>query len=211
MDYSDEYIKRYLTLQIKQSIINDVGIAIDAYSNHFTKYNEGVGYFAIPRLLFPEIDGLGSYITGKPLRVSENLICYMKEIMSQVDKRYGEYAVFIVTLYRHGLLHQHEPKKFRYKSKEIGWAFELGSLNLPVESLRQNHLNYDGQTLWINMNVFYFDVLASIDLFLPILIKKYKNQFNKSHKEQLKKLSRNSMIKRAKGTATDFKFLTQTL
>ena len=107
-NFTKKHFIDWLKNHVAQSIKDDVGNAMDTYSNL------GTGFFAVPRMLFPEIDGLGSYLTGKSESTSENITLYIREVMSQIDNRYRKLAVFITFIFRHGLLHQHSPKKFRY-------------------------------------------------------------------------------------------------
>ncbi|MDA2936574.1 hypothetical protein MYX06_05135, partial [Patescibacteria group bacterium AH-259-L05] len=171
-NYSDEQIKDYLVNHIKQSIENDVGIAIKGYMKSFFDNGPHAGFFAVPRMLFPEIDGLGSYITGKPLYTGLNIKIYLSEVMSKIDVRYKDYAGFIVLIYRNGLLHQHSPKKFKFKRKEISWQF--GVSNVPVDIQRRNHLTIQNNTLKIDMNIFYNDVINSVDILVKMILDGYR-------------------------------------
>jgi hypothetical protein len=187
-NYTDYEIRKYLT-NIKESITKDVGTVLSVYSENLT------GFFAIPRLLFPEIDGLGSLITGKPGATVENIISYFKLILSEIDPRYAKYAVFITFVYRHGLLHQHTPKVFEYKKKDIGWMFNMSNTNNPIDSQRSSHLNFEHDFLELNMNIFYHDVINSIDKAYEIIIKSHKDQFNRAVFEQHKPLNKTSILK----------------
>lgn len=212
--WTNETIQNYLINHIKKSIQNDVGLAIDAYMKDFfdNKNGDTKGFFAIPRLLFPEIDGLGSYITGNPRSTVLNIKTYLTDIMSQIDMRYGEYAAYIALIYRHGLLHQHEPKRFKSKGKEVGWMLWLGSTNLPVDVQRKNnHLQFAGNHLMLDTTLFYKDTLDSVDIAADEILKKYKKQFIKSYKEQLKFLTKSFLLKKYSGKSVlnknDFKFI----
>ena len=127
--YLDEQIKDYLINHIKQSIINDVGGAFPGWSSQLQNKGVASGFFAVPRMLFPEIDGLGSYITGNPKSTGLNIKTYLAEVLSKVNPKYKVYASFIVFIYRHGLLHQHDPKRFKYKNKEIGWELLMDKIS----------------------------------------------------------------------------------
>lgn len=171
---SDKDIKNYL-LRIKKSIHEDVGTAIDAYWDKFAKDNECYGSLSVPRMLFPEIDGLGSYLTGDPKVTSLNIKLYLQEIMSQIDKRYKDYAAFIVLIFRHGLLHQHSPKRFKFRNRKLGWEIHFSQMRI-----RENHLVIKDEMLNLEMTVFFDDILESIDLFIPLVLSNYRETFLKS-------------------------------
>ena len=205
---SKKFIISYLENEIKTSIKNDVGTALESYSLKWLNESEGVGFFAIPRMLFPEIDCLGSYLTGSTSTVV-NIKSYLSMIMSKIDSRYAQYASFIAIVYRNGLIHQHIPKCFKYKNKRIGWAFQISSSNLPISALRKSHLIFDNNNLWINMTVFYSDLLNSIDIAIPIIANSYKKEFSKSYKEQHKSLTVSYFRRKYKNILSkkDFEFL----
>lgn len=194
--------------EIAQSISDDVGTAIQGYSDAFHKKGKpSGGFFAIPRMLFPEIDCLGSYITGKSLNTSENIVTYLKVGMSKVNPKYSDLAVFITFIFRHGLLHQHQPKVFSFKGKEVGWMFSINNPNNPIEVAQMNHLRFQGDFLMIETNVFYKDLLESIRLMIPEFTSAYRSTFIKSINEQLKPISKNFLYKKPWITKDDFKFL----
>jgi hypothetical protein len=184
LEWTDERIKSYLVDHIKRSIQNDAGIAINAYWKDWDKTKEGKGFFAIPRLLFPEIDGLGSYITGNSGSTTENITQYFKTIMSKIDKRYDAFAAFIAVIYRHGLLHQHSPKNCVLDGENYGWQFAINSPNNPIEVQRKFHLAFHRNVLLLDMNVFFKDVVDSVDLAVEEIISNHRQEFIKSINEQ---------------------------
>jgi len=189
--FTNDEIKLYLE-NIKTSIENDVGKILSTYSANMC------GFFAIPRLLFPEIDGMGSFLTGEPGNATKNIIIYFKSVLSQQDSRYETYAVFITYVYRHGLLHQHNPKVFEYKKKYIGWEFGISNTNNPIEIQRPYHLSFIGGTLQIDMNLFYKDVIDSIDKLYEMIVGSYRDIFTKSINEQSAPLNKTNILRRKK-------------
>ena len=212
---SDDDIKNYLLNDIKQSIINDCGTALEAYWEKFSKDKISAGFFAIPRLLFPEIDGLGSYITGKPMCTGLNIKTYLETIMCQIDIRYSSFSSFIAFIYRNGHLHQHQPKRFKYRGKELGWWFSINSPNNPIDIQRKYHLVINKDILMIDMNVFYLDVTNSIDIVLSIILKNTENKFQEAYKMQNKPLTKHALLNSKKRNRCryifpkDFKFVEQ--
>lgn len=131
--------------------------------------------------------------------------------MAQIDSRYADYAAYIALIYRHGLLHQHNPKQFRYRNIKIDWCFSIGSQNLPIDIRRKQHLTFLQNCLTIDMTIFYQDTLNSVDLALKEILNKYKESFQKSYKEQHKHLTKISLMRKYKGkkilNGKDFSFL----
>lgn len=209
-DWTDDQIKDYLINHIQRSITNDVGVAIDAYWKDWSesKAKEGKGFFAIPRLLFPEIDGLGSYFTGTNDKTFNNITFYLKNVMSKIDGRYSTYAAFITLIYRHGLLHQHTPKRIiNNQGQEFGWWFAINSPNNPLEVQRNYHLRIENNILMIDMNVFFQDVVHSVDIALEMIADSYKDQFQKSINEQNRLIPLSEILKRSDVDQLDFKFM----
>lgn len=184
---------------IRQSISDDVGSILSSYSS------KAHGFFAVPRLLFPEIDGLGSYLTGQPKETVLNITTYFKLVLSQLDSRYRKYAVFITLIYRHGLLHQHTPKEFEYKHKDIGWIFSINSPNNPLDVQRKYHLNFVQNHLQLDMNVFYSDVIESTNILKKMINDKYRDNYIKSVLIQKTPLNKTKILKNYK----DSKFIKQ--
>ena len=192
--FSTKQFKDWIVSEVRQSIIDDAETAIKAFSR------SGTGFFAVPRLLFPEIDGLGSYLTGEADSTGKNIFTYLKRAMSLIDPRYAEYAAFITFIFRHGLLHQHSPKKFKYGEREFGWQFEINTTNTPENISRRNHLVFRNNLLLINMNLFYEDLVNSIDRFLAMVDTRqvsYKN-INSAMQKQFGYLKRKDLSGRGK-------------
>lgn len=202
--FTDKQIKKHLD-RIKESLENEVKNVLSVYSGKMA------GFFAIQRLLFPEIDGLGSFITGKPSSTTENIVTYFRLAMSEINPDYAKYAVFLTVVFRHGLLHQHDPKVFEYKYNDIGWKLSISNTNNPIEVQRESHLLYKDHMFQLDLNVFYQDTTDSIDKLYNIIIRSYKTEFTKSINEQSRPLNMTSILKRKRykkiATKNDFLFL----
>jgi hypothetical protein len=68
-------------------------------------------------------------------------------------------------------------------------------------------LVFDRNNLIIDMNLFFEDVVKSIDLFIPLVTNQYKSNFEKSIKSQYKKLTVSHCMKRKDVKRGDFPFL----
>ncbi len=205
---TDIQIRNYLINHIKQSIINDVGGAMLGWSSQIHQNGMIAGFYAVPRMIFPEIDGLGSFITGNPHSTGLNIKTYLSEIMGAKNPKYKRVAAFMVFVYRHGLLHQHEPKWFSYRKKVIGLQFTIGNQNNPREVQASNHLIFKENVLNLDANNFYYDVVDSIDGFAEDIITKYRSSFEKSIKEQAKPLTKTELLRKNNYLSEqDFSFL----
>lgn len=106
----------YLTNHLKKSLINDFYPAYEVYQR-----KGGIGFFALPRIIFPYITFLGTLLGGKDS--SKNAANYMNKYMSKANQTYTdkELCDFIYRVYRHGLAHTNMPKVASENGKVFGW------------------------------------------------------------------------------------------
>jgi len=106
----------YLTNDLKKSLINDFYPAYEVYQR-----KGGIGFFALPRIIFPYITFLGTLLGGKDS--SKNAANYMNKYMSKANQTYTdkELCDFIYWVYRHGLAHTNMPKVASENGKVFGW------------------------------------------------------------------------------------------
>lgn len=165
-------------------------------------------------MLFPEIDGLGAILTGHSSATGLNIKTYLKTIMSKIDNRYAVYSGFMPLVYRHGLLHQHDPKRFQYGKKDFGWMFQFQNPNNPTDAKRRWHLRLDSSGLLIlDMRIFYDDLVASIDLLMGLVSREQAEKYMKNYD---KPINMTNALKRQKQNKkmrylyrSDFRFLKQ--
>jgi len=191
--YTKENIVRHLE-DIKKSLRNDIAPVIDLYMKHFFQTNEGIGFFAIPRMLFPEIDNLGSYYAGEINNTAKNAIGFIKAYFSKVNLEYMNKGAFIYLVYRHGLMHQHSPKFISYKKKNIGWAIHLSSNGVVTT---HTHLKLLGKTIQIDGRQLYEDLLSALDFYIIDIKSEKRNligNFIEAHKEMMGPLSKTLVL-----------------
>jgi len=106
----------YLTNHLQKSLINDFYPAYEVYQR-----KGGIGFFALPRIIFPYITFLGTLLGGKDS--SKNAANYMNKYMSKANQTYTdkELCDFIYWVYRHGLAHTNMPKVASENGKVFGW------------------------------------------------------------------------------------------
>lgn len=177
---------------IINSVERDVVAAIGAFNNHNAVNKNKIGFFAVPRMIFPEIDCLGCLYCGN-LATSKNSVTFMRKYFSQVNILYKHISGFLYMTYRHGLMHQHEPKNVELKQQNFFWQI---SMNHPTFHLKfrqpYNHLVLDGSK-------FLSDFLESARIYLNDFEIDQGNvfleNFNKALGEMIKPNSESKMNK----------------
>jgi len=109
----------YLRNHLQKSLKDDFFPAYEAFKV------KGVGFFALPRIVFPYITFLGTLYGGKDS--SKNAVDYMNKYLSKVNQKYSnkELCDFIYRVYRHGLAHTNMPKVVSEEGKVYGWRLEF--------------------------------------------------------------------------------------
>lgn len=104
----------YLKNHLQKSLKDDFYPAYEAYRSR------GVGFFALPRIVFPYITFLGTLLSGKDS--SENAIEYMNKYMGKANTIFNnkELCDFIYRVYRHGLAHTNMPTVSSENGKVFG-------------------------------------------------------------------------------------------
>ena len=124
------------------------------------------------------VDYLGSLLTG-PAPTQGRFTEYLVRVLSQVDRNYKERADIILHMFRHGTVHEFDPKVLVNKAGgRLGWGvYKTPDRQgmLPLEDGREvevshlnvtKHLNLDGQlTLWVSTHCLVDDLIKSIQLF----------------------------------------------
>ena len=118
----------YLKKHLQKSLKDDFYPAYEAYKSR------RVGFFALPRIVFPYITFLGTLFGGRDS--SANAVNYMKKYLSKVNQTYAdkEFCDFIYRVYRHGLAHTNMPKVVAENGKIFGWRITFDD---------SQHLNVD--------------------------------------------------------------------
>ncbi len=153
--------------EIKQSVIGDVEPVLKAYGDLVKIKNDArrVGFWTIPRIIFPEIDGIARLRYGRlsDFGSSKDSICFIREYFP--GNVYKQIAGFLYAVFRHGLLHSHYPKSVIIRGKDRGWAVVLSSpgvipmhLEFMVKT-KKTHLTLDARE-------FYSDFIAAIDKYI---------------------------------------------
>jgi hypothetical protein len=197
-----DHIGKYLE-EIEASLKNDIGLILPTYQQHFLQTNIGAGYFAIPRLIFPEIDNLGALYQGNIRETQRAAINFMKDYFGLVNTEYKTKSAFIYLIYRHGLMHQHVPKNMSYKKQSVGWIISMNST--------AGHLSTYGKTIQLDATQLYLDLLTALNFYKNDILSDKENlieRFISAHSKMIEPISKTNLIaKKGYVDQTDFDFL----
>ncbi len=101
------------------------------------------GYFGVPRQLFSLIDFLGSTYTGKhkPGNSSRGAVKYIHEVMGsdEIDPNYKKNGKLMYDMYRHGIVHFFQPKKFElFDGTKVAWCVHKKGRNDTVDGIKDH-------------------------------------------------------------------------
>lgn len=176
-------INEYLRNDLLKSIENDLYLPLK-----YHEIEDRGGFFSISRTVLCYIEFLGRIIAdGRNITDADKSIHYINQYLGNVNPLYKIYGVIIWHMWRHGLVHEYDPKVFINTEKK--YTFGWGANNTSKECNRKWHLHClvennkpDCYTLWINLFQLVDDLCASIEL----LIKRAS-----SNEEMLNKMQSN--------------------
>ena len=146
----------------------------------------------VPLLSFPEgapytvirewacyVDHLGSLFSGEIASSQKRFRLYLREVLSEVDSRYRQRSDLLLQMFRHGTVHEFDPKVLVNTSGE-----RLGSAVITTPGRNQTitledsrsftvshldiapHIDLHGQfALWVSTHCLVGDLLESIKVF----------------------------------------------
>jgi len=147
---------------LQKELEDDFYPAYEAYNGR------NIGYFALPRIIFPYITFLGILFSGK--KNSHYAIDYMNKYLSKVNEKFGnkERCEFIYRVYRHGLAHTNMPELASENGKVFGWNITFDdSKHLKVDN--NPRINGKNALLSISPKKLADEVIASIDEYIKDL------------------------------------------
>lgn len=153
-------IETYLRDDIKRSIRNDILPLVSS-----SKVPEDGGFFAAIREIFAYIDYLGLLFKGKSS--SSNAVEFVREYLGQVNSRYRDIGGLLYYAYRHGTIHEYEPKLIELNDgTKLAWCLIKGDA-------KQIHLTPRRDqgilTIRVHLTALYDDLNDAIDLFIQDL------------------------------------------
>jgi hypothetical protein len=160
----------YVLRDIRQSVRKDIEPVLKAYFDESQWLDKDVpGFWTLPRLLFPEIDGLARLRYGRQTDSgsASDLVQFMRDYFP--GEEYKKVSGFVYYIFRLGLLHSHFPKQVLIDGRSYGWAVSLGQK-------KDTELKMVGNDLMLDSVKLYNDFLAAID--------KYMEEFSDPLKEK---------------------------
>lgn len=183
----------HLEKDIKKSIEDDIVRVLD-----FHERTRIGGYHSIPRLVFCYIDYLGSLLYGNSS--TANGIRFIEEYFPE---QYKEVSALMFCMWRHGTIHEYDPKVLRHNKTILGWLENISS----KQANKKDHLNIfknkNKLVLGINENRLVEDLLIALKGLIGKINKKeikvselQRNYKNISSLVDLDKLQVNGEIKK---------------
>ena len=107
----------YLENNLLRTIENDVAAVLS-----FHEQQQVSGFHSIPREVFCYIDYLGTISKGPP-GTAEKAISFVETYMAAADGRYKKFGRLIYEMWRHGTVHEFDPKVLKHTRHRygIGW------------------------------------------------------------------------------------------
>lgn len=153
-------IEKYLSEDIKRSIQNDVFPLVGSSSVSLE-----AGLFAALREIFAYVDYFGYLYKGESS--TKSAVSFLRDYLGRVDKRYDAVGGLLYYIYRHGTIHEYEPKNVRLREgTRVAWfVFK--------DRIKELHLSgyWKEGILWlrIHLNSLYDDLNSAIDLYIQDL------------------------------------------
>ncbi len=153
---SKENTKEFLT-RVLDRLKTEVGSYISFLETYNREHpNQMIGFFSLPRLLFPEIEAIGKML-------------YPNDEKNLVLELGIEYPRVVLQLYRNSLIHQSSPSTLQVGYTRISWSIGLKNLDHWLKSYEEQGLIYlssDGRrydhnfTYYIDMVKLYHSLVS---------------------------------------------------
>lgn len=158
------------------------------------------GFFGAPRQILCMIDFLGAAYSGKYKNTARGAVKFIKNIMGSnaIDPNYKINGELMYKMYRHGLIHLFQPKKFILEDKtKVEWSIYKGSriqgtliVKSDAESYKFNNVEHlkivkhpkrDTSVLFICLNSLIEDFKKSLEIYFQLINKdqKYLRRWDK--------------------------------
>lgn len=150
---------RYLTEQLRQSIINDFETAYFAY------IEKGTGFYGSLRILLPNLTFLGTLFKGRDN--SRNVVEFIRRYLGSVNNEYQHLGDLLYAIYRHGLAHTNMPKIIFVNGWNVGWVITFDN----EHHLSLTTIGLKDYNIWISPFQLYIDLRDAIDIYIEDLKK----------------------------------------
>jgi hypothetical protein len=119
MVYRQQYsVIGFLETKLLQTIENDIVAALVLHEER-----QLGGFYRIPRQVFCYVDYLGALCKGPPA-ATEKAMFFMDTYLATIDRRYKKFDRLIYEIWRHGTVHEFDPKRLEHTGKK----YTIGTL-----------------------------------------------------------------------------------
>jgi len=169
---------RFLS-QIKQRLQDDVGTILDLVSQHNSKSERGIGYWASLRMILPIIEAIAHIENASPQSILTKINIPTPYLMWD--------------LFRHSLMHGDLIHYGKYKGKQITWGVSI-SKDLNTHIIRDKKIHISVYKLYEDLNKYLDTSIAStnqteIDVEVGVLYEN-SNTKNKMKREIIDEFSK---------------------
>ena len=135
--------------------------ALEAFHKASKISNDFSGFYSLLRILFPVIDHVAQLVTGSTDSTTFSLKKYFSDYLSKVNPKYEEYSEVFVVIFRHGLLHQLQPKIANYQNIILEW--ELFYREEAFDHLSSKNIENGRRRICIDVEQFAKDFMLSVE------------------------------------------------
>lgn len=159
------------------------------------------GYFGATREILCMVDFLGAMYIGKSRAYSKGAIKFIKEVIrsGSSDRNYEKNGEVMYRMYRHGLVHLFQPKKYIKDKIEIEWGVYKGERkekSLEIKSSKKTYIyknvrhleikkhqdKKDTYILFISLKCLFSDFRKSLNEYFKLIKQKDKKYLNRWRK-----------------------------
>jgi len=144
--------QKYLRNHLLKSLEDDFPVALEV----FKKRN--IGFFALPRIIFPYITFLGTLYKGEDK--SRHALEFMSDYMGRVAPEYKFLTGIYYVGYRHGLMHTNMPKIFAFGKRKFGWRISY------AKATTNNRTDFLNNSLLLYPELFFEDLRKAINHYI---------------------------------------------
>ena len=167
-------------------------------------HNRGTGGFhSVPREVFCYIDYISAIRYGG--NNSSNAIQFIEKYLGRTNARYKHYGKLLYEMWRHGTVHEFDPKRLKHSSKKysVGWQTNNDSRKTERECHLECFKVYGkSDTYVLNINLFQLvdDFVESVQILISELRRSRKKfmECQKNYNEISRKLSVKELPKKGK-------------
>ncbi|MBI2359260.1 MAG: hypothetical protein HYV04_10210 [Deltaproteobacteria bacterium] len=155
-------IKRYLTGHLRNQLVRELPVAIEAFKKASAETRVGTGFWGLVRMVLAPVSFLGALYRGNDS--TDNAIEFLEEYVGRRQSRpaYLDLSALLFVMFRHGLIHTSMPKVVeRDDGRIIGWGVTFN----PADHLTKKS-DTNSITLFLSPEQLYHDLVQAIDSYV---------------------------------------------